>query len=58
MLGMSDGSVVVSGNKVTSALLKWKDVPVVDLVQSKIKGHHVCTVSRARALMLRRKLKN
>ena len=50
MLGMSDGSVVLSGNKVTSALLKWKDVPVVDLVQSKIKIP-VCTVSRAGALI-------
>jgi len=50
MLGISDGSVVVSGNKVTSTLLEWADVPVVDLIQSKIKIP-VCTVSRARALI-------
>lgn len=50
MLGISDGSVVVSGNKVTSALLEWVDVPVIDLFQSKIKIP-VCTVSRAGALI-------
>ena len=50
MLGISDGSVVISGNKVTSALLEWVDVPVVDLVQSKI-NIPVCTVSRAGALI-------
>ena len=50
MLGISDGSVVISGNKVTSTLLEWADVPVVDLIQSKIKIP-VCTVSRAGALI-------
>ena len=50
MLGISDGSVVIKGNEVTSTMLKWKDVPVVDLLQSKIKIP-VCTVSRARALL-------
>ena len=50
MLGISDGSVVVSSNKVTSTLLEWEDVPVVDLIQSKIKIP-VCTVSRADALI-------
>ena len=48
MLGISDGSVVIKDNEVTSTMLKWKDVPVVDLLQSKIKIP-VCTVSRARA---------
>ena len=50
MLGISDGSVVISGNKVTSTLLEWEDVPVVDLIQSKVKIP-VCTVSRAGALI-------
>ena len=50
MLGISDGSVVIKDNEVTSTMLKWKDVPVVDLLQSKIKIP-VCTVSRARALL-------
>ena len=52
MLGISDGSVVIKGNEVTSTMLKWKDVPVVDLLQSKIKIP-VCTVSHARARYFR-----
>ena len=50
MLGISDGSVVIKGNEVTSTMLEWKNVPVVDYLQSKIKIP-VCTVSRARALL-------
>ena len=50
MLGISDGSVVIKGNEVTSTMLEWKNVPVVDYLQSKLK-FRFCTVSRARALL-------
>ena len=48
MPGISDGSVI-KGNEVTSTMLEWKNVPVVDYLQSKLKFRFA--LFRARALL-------